>query len=246
MEPLVRLDRLVVRFERFTLGPIDLSADSGEIFCLVGPNGSGKTTMISSLLGLLPATEGGALIRSVPTRGRPPEVLRQVGYAPDDTNETIPELTAWELWELHALAHSRVSGSVDEMLQRAEQLAERLDFAPPPAPISSFSHGMCRKTQLVAALLHDPSAVVLDEPRNGLDPIAIERLEQMLFEQRERGKLVLLATHDLRFAERLADRVCVLHRGRAIAVGPPAELRLVSEDNLVQAFFRLVAGGAEP
>jgi len=239
LTPLCRVDDLTVEYSHFTLGPVHLDLSAGEVFCLVGPNGSGKTTLISALLGLV-AHSGSASIDGQESRGRDPGVLREVGYVPDDTAEVIPELTAPEWWELHALSHARIRGSMAAMLADADALAEHLDFAPPPAPMSSFSHGMLKKTQLVAGLLHDPQVAILDEPRNGLDPIAIERLERLIVDLRRRQRLVLLATHDLRFAERMADRVAILDRGRVVSVGSPASLVEPGEAGFAEAFFRIV------
>lgn len=235
----VRFDDLIVRFAQFTLGPISLALDPGEVFSLVGPNGSGKTTLIKSLLGLLPLSAGRVSINGRPTAGRPQEVLRQIGYVADDTEETIPELTAWELWELHAMVHAQVEGTIADMLDRAEWLADALDFDPPGSPIGSYSHGMKKKVQLVAGFVHDPAIIVLDEPRNGLDPIAMARLDQLVLGARDRGKLVILATHDLHFAERMSDGICILQQGTVAAVDHPSRLRRPGED-MVQAFLRIV------
>jgi ABC-2 type transport system ATP-binding protein len=236
----VTIDDLVVRFQRFTLGPIELRIHVGEIFCLVGPNGAGKTTLISALLGLLPITSGRACLDGIATRGRPPKVLRQIGYVADDTGDIIPELTAWEFWELHAMAHARIVGSVESMLDRCAELSEQLDFVPPATPMSTYSYGMRKKAQLVAGLLHDPKVLVLDEPRNGLDPIAMERLDSLLRDARQLGTSIILATHDLRFAGRMADQVGILSKGRLIAQGRPSSLQRGDEPDFVQSFFRIL------
>lgn len=238
--PAVAARGVVVHLGGFTLGPLDLEVGASEILCLVGPNGAGKTTLLRALTGLRPPDSGSTEIAGWPALGRSPEALRRLGWVPDDVDDILPEVTAEELWDLHALAHSSVDGTVDAMRARAAALAERLDFRPPASRIAVYSHGMRKKTQLVAGLLHDPDVVFLDEPRNGLDPIAIERLENLLQELRDGGRAIVLATHDLRYAERVADRVCILHDGQVAALGTLREVLRGDEKELVQAFFRIL------
>lgn len=238
--PVAAVDGLVVRYPDFRLGPVSLSIPGGAVVGLVGPNGSGKTTLLRTLLGLQHADAGSASILGQRTAGRPPEVLREVGYVPDDVAETISELTPSELWEFHAMAHARVAGTIDEMLARARAISADLDFRPPERPIASLSYGMRKKTQIVAGMLHNPSLLVMDEPRNGLDPIAIARLEQLMTEERREGATVLLATHDLRSAAELADVVAIMKLGQVVATGSPQELSLPEERSFTETFLRIV------
>jgi ABC-2 type transport system ATP-binding protein len=246
-ESLVTFSDLTVRYDAFTLGPVSFELRAGEVFCLVGPNGSGKTTLLNALLGLVPVAGGHASLRGRPAAGRPPDVLRHIGFVSDDGAELVPELTAQELWELHAWAHARAGGPrVDVSLAHARRLAARLDFAIPSSSISAHSHGMRKKTQVVAALLHEPDLLVLDEPHDGLDPIAIRRLDDLVAELARSGRTVLLATHDLHFAGRLADRVGVLYQGRLLAVAPPDAVVAPGEDGFADAFFRILSEAPEP
>lgn len=235
----VCLRKLTAHVGAFRLGPVDLEVRSGELMCLVGPNGAGKTTLIRSMLGRLP-TEGQLIVGGDDPRRLDPSTLRRIGVVPDDPDEILAELSAAEYWELHAHAHARVSGDAGHMLDRAVAIADWLQFDPPTAVIGGYSHGMRKKTQLVAALLHDPALLIVDEPRNGLDPLGIERLEQYLREVADAGTAVIVASHDLRWAERFADRVAVLHRGQLLACGPPDRMLLPGERDFTDAFFRLV------
>jgi ABC-2 type transport system ATP-binding protein len=160
---------------------------------------------------------------------------------PDDVSDTISELTPKELWEFHAMAHARVSGVVDDMMQRAIALSVALDFMAPDRPISSLSYGMQKKTQIVAGMLHRPSVLVMDEPRNGLDPIAIVRLERIMTKERAEGTAVLLATHDLRSASALADLVGILKQGQMAACGAPRDLATPEERDFTDTFLRIVS-----
>jgi len=231
---------LAVDFKNFQLGPFSLRFATANLTCLVGPNGSGKTTLIRALMGMVKLSAGEVLYDAMPMSSRPPGLLRLIGFVPDGPDNLVPELTAQELWELHALAHSRVTGSFTEMMTRAEHLAHVLDLRPSRATIRSYSHGMQKKTQLVAGLMHQPDYLILDEPRNGLDPIAGEKLDRLVAEECRRGATVVLATHDLRYAARVAHSVMVLNRGRCAAVGSPDQLRIAGERDFVDTFFRLV------
>ena len=242
--PIAALSNLVVRYPEFKLGPITMDVPAGAIVGLVGPNGSGKSTLIRTMLGLQHADAGGASILGLPVTGRPAQALREVGYVPDDIGDTISELTPDELWQFHAMAHARVAGSIDEMMARARELARALDFETPVRPIASLSYGMRKKTQIVAGLLHKPSLLVMDEPRNGLDPIAIARLERLMLAERNDGTAVLLATHDLRSAADLADLVAVLRLGRLIAFDSPKALAVPEDGSFTDTFLRIVAGAS--
>jgi ABC-2 type transport system ATP-binding protein len=239
--PVAVVENVVVRYPEFKLGPVSISLPASAIVGLVGPNGSGKSTLLRTMLGLQHADAGTATILGSPTAGRPEHALREVGYVPDDVGETIAELTPEELWEFHAMAHARIAGGVDEMMARARTLAQEIDFDAPGRPISSLSYGMRKKTQIVAGLLHKPSLLVMDEPRNGLDPIAISRLERLMARERDEGTAVLLATHDLRSAADLANLIAVLRLGQIVAFGAPRDLARPDESTFTETFLRIVS-----
>ncbi len=205
-----------VRYGTFALGPIHLDLPSGQIACLLGPNGSGKTTLIRSVLGLQRTHGGSATWAGRQIAGRSPDVLARIGYVSDSPDDLIAELTPREYWEFCAVAYARKRGDVATMLERADELATRLDFSPPRRSIAGFSLGMRRKTQLVAALIHEPELLVLDEPLIGLDFLSVRALEALLSQERARGILIWMASHDFGLASRLADRASVLHLGRLI------------------------------
>jgi ABC-type multidrug transport system ATPase subunit len=227
-----------VRYPSFALGPVHLRLDEAQIVCLMGPNGSGKTTLIRTLLGLQRADSGGAVWRGELLAGRPPELFASIGYVTDSAEDLIPELTPEEYWEYCAYVHSRHGGNVGTMLDRALELARQLDFVPPRRVVSGFSLGMRRKTQLVAGLLHEPDLIVLDEPLIGLDFLSVRALEDVLEAERRRGTLTLLSSHDLGVAERLADRIAVLHLGQLIMDDTVA--RAAEQMSLVDAVERAI------
>lgn len=225
----------------FHLGPISLTVRAGEAVCLLGANGAGKTTLLSCLLGLRPLTGGTAHIAGHPTTQRHPRWLREIGVVPDDADELIGELTALEHWRLHASLRADHPLAARTLLEQAQHLARALQFTPDPgALISGYSHGMRKKTQLIAALMDSPAVVIVDEPRNGLDPAGIAIMERLLAERCHNGGAVLAASHDLHWAERIADRVAILAGGSIVALGPPDTLTQPGE-SFTDAFFRLTA-----
>ena len=223
--PVVRLTGVTAAAGEFTLGPVDLEVAAGTIHVVLGPNGAGKTTLLDLVVGLRGPDDG-----TVEVEGRAPDPddaarYRRLGFAPDDERSLPLELTAPELWELCARLHARVAGDAAAMATRADEVAARLRFDPPPYPLRAHSHGMRRKAQLVAALLHDPPLVVLDEPTNGLDPLSAHDLGTLLAERAAAdGVAVLVTTHDLMWTLRFADQLTVLVDGEVRYAGPPGDL----------------------
>lgn len=237
----VEVAGVVVKYPTFTLGPIDLEINAGEIVCLVGPNGAGKTTLLRALIGLLPLESGHVLLGGENVQGRAPSVVKRIGWIPDDDTELLEDLTCSELWDLHAYAHSHAGAERKSLLEHAQSIAAQLDFDPPKILLASCSHGMRKKAQIVTALMHEPRLLLLDEPRNGLDPIAIDRLEQLITGARDMGRAIVISTHDLHYAQRVADRVVVMSRGTVRAMGTPTSLMTECDSSLHDAFMRLIA-----
>lgn len=235
-------DQVSVDYGHFRLGPLSLKFATANLSCLVGPNGSGKTSLVRALMGTVKLATGQVRYDELAMSSRPPDVLRLIGFVPDGPENLLPELTAQEFWELHALAHARIMGGFDQMMARAAQFARILDLAPSRATIRSYSHGMQKKTQLIAGLIHQPDYLILDEPRNGLDPISGETVDRLIADECRRGATVVMATHDLRYAARIAEFVVVFNNGQCAAAGSPDRLRCPDDRDFVDTFFRLVQG----
>lgn len=238
-QPSLTLAGLTVTFPEFRLGPLSLEARPGQVLAVVGPNGSGKTTLLRAICGLQAPTAGTVNVAGLTPTGRPDELLNRVGYIPDDYTELLADLTARELWDLHIHAHRRRGRDKEELEARVIKTAERFDFRPPSGTIGSYSHGGAKKTQLVAGLMHNPPVVIFDEPHNGLDPIAIRELDGFIAELAVAGAGIVLATHNLTYAERVADQVLMLRGGQVLAFGSPAEI-IGSARSLEDAFFGLL------
>ncbi|HTO89429.1 MAG TPA: ABC transporter ATP-binding protein [Thermoanaerobaculia bacterium] len=223
------------------LGGLSLEVEPGEIFGLLGPNGAGKTTAVKILLGLTYATSGTASIFGIPV-GRP-ESRRRVGYLPE--GHRFPGyLTARATLSVFG----RMSGMASaELERRTPELLERVrlsDWA--DVRVKKFSKGMVQRLGLAAALVHDPEVLLLDEPTDGVDPVGRREIRDLLRQEAERGRTILLNSHLLSEVEQTCGRVAILRQGRVVRTGRIEELtrrearyRMVAEpidDPLVEAF----------
>lgn len=198
------------------LDSLDLEVRPGEIFGFLGPNGSGKTTTIRLLLGLIQPTRGSAAILGIPA-GDVERAHRHVGYVPGDV-ALWPQLTGTETLDLLG----NVAGTVDAAF-RAE-LLERLDLDP-SRRMRSFSKGNRQKIALVAALMSRPDVLLLDEPTVGLDPLMEEQFQILARDAAARGQTVFLSSHILDEVQDLCDRVGILRAGRLVEVAALEDLR---------------------
>lgn len=218
--PGLEISELVVCNGSFSLGPMNVALRRAEVASLLGHNGSGKTTLIRSILGLHTLDSGEITWDGAKLAGRPSRVFARIGVVSDSADDILPELTAGEFWEFCAMAYSRhendAGQSIDLMLERAFELASRMDLQSSNRRIGSLSLGTRRKVQLVASMLNSPDLLVLDEPLIGLDLTSTRALAAIIADERRRGALVLMASHDVLLAERLADRVLVLQAGRLV------------------------------
>ncbi|HLP07499.1 MAG TPA: ABC transporter ATP-binding protein [Opitutaceae bacterium] len=215
--PLASIRGLVKRYGAATaIAGVDLTVHAGEIVGLLGQNGAGKTTVFECLLGLRTADAGEILLGGVPVQRRPREALRSIG-AQLQPSSLQDKITPREALRFHLAVHG-IRSDADVLLARFD-LVEKAD-----ARFETLSAGQRQRLALALALAHRPALLVLDEPTTGLDPQTRRALHEILRAHRASGGGVLLSTHDLDEAERLCDRVAVLHRGRVLAVDSPATL----------------------
>lgn len=237
---LLRIRGLVKRFGDFTaVDGIDLDLAPGMILALLGPNGAGKTTTIRVVMGQLHPSAGGASVGGLDCWERRPEVMRLVGYLPDEP-AYLDHLTGRELLRFAGTLHGIAPAEVES---RSMPLAERLRIADAlDDPAVAYSLGMRKKLGLLLAMLHRPRLLVLDEPSAGLDPHATRDLHGILREFADAGGTVMHSTHLLDQAERLCDRVAIIHRGRLAACGAIGELR-TGDASLESVFFAATGDG---
>lgn len=223
------------------LAELDLSVSAGEVVGLLGPNGAGKTTTLKVLLGLLRPTRGSASVQGLDCMRDARAVKEQVGFMPDEP-QFYDYLTGRETLDFVIGARGL---DRDGSWAFLDALAETLEVGTHlRALTSTYSLGTKKKLALLCALAHRPRVLLLDEPTNGLDPPTAHKVRVLLRQQAEQGAGVLLSTHLLEMAERMCDRMYVIHRGRKVAAGTAAQVRAqagVSEDaSLESAFFSLV------
>jgi sodium transport system ATP-binding protein len=243
----VTVDRLEKTLGANTvLRGVSFAAHSGEIFGLLGPNGAGKTTTLRIICTLLAPDAGSVEVLGFDTRSAPQEVRRRVGVVTAEIG-VYPRLSAREniayFAELSGVgrAHAAGTSGIDgDLRRRVDAVIERLDmgsFADQRA--ESLSSGQKQKVAIGRAIVHDPPVLMFDEPTSNLDVLASREIREFMVESKGRGKCVIFSTHVLHDAERLCDRVTILHQGRVVASGPTAEVRAGRQD-LEDSFLSLV------
>ncbi len=215
---------------------ISFQAQHGEIFGLLGPNGAGKTTTLRIICTLMSPDSGTVDVLGFDTRKAPEEVRRRIGVVTADIG-VYPRLSARE----NIAYFAQLSEVPDrELRRRVDAVIERLDmgsFADQRA--ESLSSGQRQKVAIARAIIHDPQVLMFDEPTSNLDVLASREVREFMVESKGRGKCVIFSTHVMHDAERLCDRITILHEGRVVASGPTAEVR-GSRRELEDAFLELV------
>ena len=227
------------------LDDLNLEVGPGELFCFLGPNGAGKTTTIHTVMGQKMVTSGDIRINGVSvTSSEIHLVRRKIGYLAEQP-ELYAHLTGREfllfMAELYDVDVSRLRW-IDTQLDRFE-LGDDADVL-----LKYYSMGMRKKIALLAALLHEPDILLLDEPTGALDAASARLAKDFMIEARNSGKLVFFTTHVMEIAELLADRIGIIHRGRLVAEGTLADLCRRNGrgqgESLEDAFLRITSGGA--
>jgi ABC-2 type transport system ATP-binding protein len=235
-EYLLEVKRLTKRFGTFTaVDQVSFAIRPGSIVGLLGPNGAGKTTLLSMLVGLFPPTAGSMVLDGEETQRVTPQMKHVFGFVPD-SQEVIAHLTGWEYLQFIR----RIYGLSAEQWRLANDYLALLHMeAKAQDLLETYSHGQRKKVQLIAALLHQPELLLLDEPFSGLDPEMIALVKRLLRKLRERGVGILISTHDLLMAGELCDHVVFLNQGGVVATGEPEKLLTsYGAANLEEAFLK--------
>ena len=206
------------------LDGLDLDVRAGEVHGFLGPNGSGKTTTIRILLGLLRADAGEASLLGGDPWRQAAELHKRLAYVPGDVT-LWPNLTGGEVIDMLG----RMRGGLN--VQRRNELLERFELDPRKKG-RAYSKGNKQKVGLVAGLASDVELLILDEPTSGLDPLMEEVFQQCIKEERQRGRTVLLSSHILAEVEALCDRVTIIRLGRAVETGTLAEMRHLTRTSI--------------
>src|ERR1700674_419066 len=231
---------LVKRFDRPAVDGLDLRVRSGEVYALVGPNGAGKTTTLRMVAGLLAPDAGSIAIAGIDALADPVAAKQLMAWISDEPM-IYDKLSPLEylqfvagLWRVDAASAEARSRELLDWLGLAPHAHERCE---------GFSKGMRQKVALAGALVHDPQLIILDEPLTGLDAVSARHVKGLLGDRVRSGCTVIMTTHILEVAERLADRIGGIASGRLVAEGTLTELRQQNGHNdtsLEDMFIALV------
>jgi len=221
---MIELIGLTKKFDDFTaVDGMTLSVAPGEILALLGPNGAGKTTTVRMLAAILRPTAGQAFVAGYSVTERPQEVRRRIGLLTEH-----PGLYLRMRGGKYLDFFGRLMGmSADERTRRAEDLLARFGMSQAAGQrMGTYSKGMRQKMALVRAMLHDPAVLLLDEPTSAMDPHSAKMVRDAVLGLRHHQRAIVICTHNLAEAEALADRIAIIRRGRIIASGTSAELKM--------------------
>jgi ABC-2 type transport system ATP-binding protein len=209
---------------------LDLEVHRGEVFGLLGPNGSGKTTTIKLLLGLLFPTEGEALVFGKPAT----DVAKneRLGYLPEESY-LYRFLTAEETLDFYGRLFDMPSEVREERIDSLIKLVG-LDKAR-KRQLQEYSKGMTRRIGLAQALINDPELILLDEPTSGLDPIGTREMKDMILRLKDEGKTIVMCSHLLADVQDVCDRIAILHQGELKELGRVDELLTVADVTQIRA-----------
>jgi ABC-2 type transport system ATP-binding protein len=229
------------RFDRPAVEGLDLTVRAGEFYALLGPNGAGKTTTLRMVAGLLRPDQGGISIFGIDAQRSPVEAKRVTAWVPDEPM-IYDRLTPLEylefvagLWGVEPVQAASRARHLLGWLQLAPHANERCE---------GFSKGMRQKVALAGALVHDPRLIILDEPLTGLDAASARLVKDVLLERVRGRATVIMTTHILEVAERMAERIGVIAHGRLVAEGTLDELRKRAgkgDGSLEEVFLDIVA-----
>jgi ABC-2 type transport system ATP-binding protein len=203
------------------LDHVSFTCGDGEIFGVIGHNGAGKTTILKILSGLIDPTSGSLEIGGIDVLSDPDHLKRILGYLPEESRlyetMTVDEYLRF-FGEIYALDGGLIEG-------RKKELLDSLSLETNGKKIGEFSKGMKRKVAIARSLIHNPSVLIYDEPTSGLDPMTSRYIINYLKELRDEGKTIILSAHNLYQVEEICNKVLILRRGKAVAMGNMHELR---------------------
>jgi ABC-2 type transport system ATP-binding protein len=225
----IELNQVRKSYDRFVaVDDLSFNIEQGTVFGLLGPNGAGKTSTIRMMIGITAPDSG-----TIGIFGRPfaRKSLEKIGYLPEERGlykkmKVLDQLVF--LAELHGMNASAAKEKAVQWCERLE-IAEKLQNK-----VEELSKGMQQKIQFIAALLHDPDFVIMDEPFFGLDPVNATLLKDVLLDLKKQGKTILFSTHRMDRVEKLCDSICLVNRGRSVLQGKLAKVKAQYGKNNVQ------------
>lgn len=242
---MIHVRNLTKRYADLKKGQIDalagvsFDAMPGQIYGLLGPNGAGKTTVLRILSTILRPSGGTASVNGYEVLTQASHVRHQIGFVSANT-AVYDRMTAWEMVEYFG----RLYGIAEEPLrERMEDVFARLQMDEIRDVLGAkMSTGMRQKVSIARAIVHDPPVLIFDEATNGLDVLVARSLLKTVAELRDHGKCIVFSTHIMREAEKLCDRIAIMHHGHILAEGPLDELcERHEQHDLEELFFRLIS-----
>ena len=232
---MLKIEHLTKTFgEKKAVDDLSLHIRPGEIYGFIGHNGAGKTTTLKSVVGILQFDSGEIFADGVSIRTDPLSCKKKIAYIPDN-----PDLYEFMSGIRYLRFVADIFGvSASDRQARIHKYAELFELTKDLGePISAYSHGMKQKLAIIAALLHDPKLVIMDEPFVGLDPKASHLLKGIMRELCDNGGAIFFSTHVLEVAEKLCDKVAIIKDGRLIKSGTMEEVK--GDDSLESVFLEL-------
>lgn len=241
---MIIVDRLVKEFQQKSgemlraVDELSFTANHNEVVCLLGVNGAGKTTTMRILSTVFMPSSGTATIEGYDVRTQSQKVRENLGFLSGDTGLyarlSVKEILTYfgDLYDVKPEVRERRIKDMADLLDMNEFLDKKIEF---------LSTGMKQKVSIVRSVIHDPPTMILDEPTAGLDILTARNIVAFIRRCREDGKCVLFSTHIMREAERLADRIVMIHKGKLLAEGPLEQLRdMASQRDLDDIFIHFV------
>lgn len=232
---MLRIEHLTKTYDHFkAVDDLSLHIEKGQIYGFIGHNGAGKTTTIKAIVGILPYDEGNIIIDGKSLEKEPLECKKVIAYIPDN-----PDLYEY----LSGIQYLNFVADVYQVSQQQrekliQQYADMLELTSDLAqPISAYSHGMKQKLAIIAAFIHQPKLIIMDEPFVGLDPKASHLLKQLMREHCDAGGAIFFSTHVLEVAEKLCDRIAIIKQGKLVVSGRTQDI--IGNESLEDVFLEL-------
>lgn len=218
------------------LKSVDLKINDGDIYAFVGSNGAGKTTTIKCMLGILPFDSGDVLYDGTSIKEEPLKIKQDIAYIPDNP-DIYEHLTGYEYLSFIADMYETDAKTKNDNIRKYAKLLEidtKLNDR-----IGSYSHGMRQKIVIIAALIHNPKVIIMDEPFVGLDPLSTHTLKEIMKELTKEGKIIFFSTHVLDVAEKLCNKIAIIKNGKILTEGTMKEV--TKNSSLEDIFLELVS-----
>lgn len=242
MESVLKVQGLVKEYGKGfrAVDGVSFEVAAGEIFGLLGPNGAGKTTIIRTISTILSYTGGKIEVMGVDNKTHAEEVRKNIGILTTDVG-AYERFTGRENLEYFGNLYGMDKGKLKARMEELINLLDMRDFIDKRA--GKYSTGMKQRLAIARSVIHDPGVIIFDEPTSGLDVLASQTVRNFMKLSRERGKAVIFSTHQMYDAEKLCDRVIIIHKGKTVAYDSVENLKAgTGAQDLEDAFLKLVEG----